>query len=153
MELSIEDWTFRAVVTEGEPLELGGSNIWLERWNCLDVGVMQVPHPGYPLQRHKLWIYSIEKAVEVFLFAAGELSNGVWCFYLPAKGQPAQRCKGMTVNERLVTIDVSSEFARAISGKEQKRSIDILISTGLTRDQATRTVNAVLANPGDYGYA
>lgn len=44
---------------------------------------IEVPHPSYPSQRHMLGVWSIDTEHGPVRFAAGELSNGVWCFYEP----------------------------------------------------------------------
>jgi hypothetical protein len=41
-------------------------------------------HPTYPNQTHQYDIYEIGDAERPVRFAAGELSNGVWGFYVPA---------------------------------------------------------------------
>ena len=45
---------------------------------------MEFPHPAYPDQFHRMWIYEIRGADKAATFAAGELSANVWGFYVPA---------------------------------------------------------------------
>ena len=80
----MRDWKLLEVVHDGEPLELEGANVWDFGWSRLDDSALEVPHPSYPSQRHTLWPYSIEVGGNTIEFAAGELSNCVWCFYVPA---------------------------------------------------------------------
>ena len=146
------DWTLLSVVTDGVTLEIGGVDVWWHEWRRLDIGTLTVPHPSYPRQRHTLRPYAITPDVDPILFCAGELSNGVWCFHVPANGQPSQRCKGMTVNERLNASKLLDAFGEAIRAKQQKRAEDTLIATGLRPHQAAETVTTILATPETYGF-
>lgn len=72
-------WRYVATVTEGADVLIGGLSPWGSDWT--DEGRrFEVPHPSYPSQRHALFVYSLPNGQ---LFATGELSNGVWCFYAP----------------------------------------------------------------------
>ena len=63
-------------------MTIGGLEIWNEKWRPTGDGV-ELPHPDYPSQRHIMHIYEIGDPGEPVIFAAGELSNGVWGFYVP----------------------------------------------------------------------
>lgn len=75
-------WDYLTTIADGERLEIGGSNVWDHEWLQADEEPIEVPHPNYPKQRHKLWPYTIKVDGEQIKFAAGELSNCVWCFYV-----------------------------------------------------------------------
>ena len=79
----MQEWSYLSVVTDGEPLIINGTNVWDYEWKNWDIGTFEVPHPSYPDQRHTMWPYFIEINDKHILFAAGELSNCVWCFYVP----------------------------------------------------------------------
>jgi hypothetical protein len=80
----MNDWKLLKVVTDGEPLVLEGENVWAFEWDDIELDSFEVPHPSYPNQRHRLKPYSITVGKKTIAFAAGELSNSVWCFYVPA---------------------------------------------------------------------
>ncbi len=80
-------WKFVAILTEGEPLSIQGHNPWPVAWHSVPVPPITVAHPSYPNQRHQMWVYDLESSPPV-RFAAGEYSNGVWGFYVPAKPAP-----------------------------------------------------------------
>ncbi|MGS0535781.1 hypothetical protein [Pseudoalteromonas sp. SaAl2] len=48
----------------------------------MDEPSFEVPHPQYPDQRHKITPYFIKTKGETLTFAAGEVSNCVWCIYV-----------------------------------------------------------------------
>jgi hypothetical protein len=83
MSLTVPGWTYVRTVFEGQDIDLDGVNPWDHKWERLD-GSIEVPHPTYPHQRHRLDIWEVAGEDRAVRFAAGELSNGVWCFYLPA---------------------------------------------------------------------
>jgi hypothetical protein len=69
---------------EGDDFRLGGLAVWKEEWRPVDTGHLNLPHPTYRDQIHRYDIYEIGEAETLVRFAAGELSNGVWGFYVPA---------------------------------------------------------------------
>ena len=146
------DWTYLAVASDGEPLEIGGTDVWWHEWQRLEIGTLDVAHPSYPDQTHRLWPYAIESDSGPLIFCAGELSNALWCFHVPVSGQPAQMHKGATVNERLVLTGWLDPFDAAIEDRSAKRAEDILIATGLLRQQASDTVAVILDDPRKYGF-
>ena len=79
-------WGVVGVVVEGSPIDVGGLNPWEHRWHELDVEPIELPHPQYASQMHRMWLYEIEVNGKRVLFAAGELSANVWGFYLPVGG-------------------------------------------------------------------
>ncbi|MEV6414953.1 hypothetical protein [Kribbella sp. NPDC051718] len=82
-------WTFVAIVGEGDPLELAGTNPWSADWVPVAVGNVTVAHPSYPRQHHDLPVYKLAGHEPALFFAAGELSNGAWAFYLPTEPMQA----------------------------------------------------------------
>jgi hypothetical protein len=76
-------WKLLTVVIDGEHLEIEGVNVWEFKWQTIDEPKLSVPHPSYPSQQHELSPCYIESNDKKILFAAGELSNCVWCFYVP----------------------------------------------------------------------
>jgi hypothetical protein len=150
--MDAKDWTFLSVVTDGAELEIEGADVWWHEWRRLGIGTLEVPHPNYLRQRHNLSLFAMEPAGVTLLFCAGELSNNVWCFYVPAGGQPALELRGATVNERLYQTGLLDDFDRAIKADDRGRATDILIATGLGGDQASDSVDTILQNPETYGY-
>ena len=149
--MNTSDWTLLTVITEGEPLEIEGADVWMQEWRRLDTGSIEVSHPSYRHQRHTLWPFAIEHLGLPVIFCTGELSNGVWCFHVPAK-QPSRKFKGMTVNERLYESGMLERFDLAVNARNVKRAEDILIATGLNGHQANETVDAILRDPIAYGF-
>ena len=46
---------------------------------------VELPHPAFPNQRHRMFVYEVTNDGRNVRFAAGELSAHVWGFYLPAE--------------------------------------------------------------------
>jgi hypothetical protein len=57
---------------------------------------------------------------------------------------------GMTVNERLFTAGLLRDWDRAINSGDREAAIDILNCVDV--DNASATVDTVLANPEFYGF-
>ena len=79
----VPGWTLIGVTVENGAMSVEGVNPWEHEWAALG-GSLEVPHPSYPARRHQLSIYRVDGPVSAITFAAGELSNGVWCFYAPS---------------------------------------------------------------------
>jgi len=79
----MSNWRDVHVGIEGDDLKIGGIQIWQEPWRHTGEGALQLPHPSYQHQRHRFDIYEIGPEASPVRFAAGELSNGVWGFYVP----------------------------------------------------------------------
>jgi hypothetical protein len=75
-------WRFVGVVFDGSDVTVGGVDPWSYKWQSTGDAI-EVPHPSYPSQKHVLGIWGIDTDHGPMQFAAGELSNGVWCFYEP----------------------------------------------------------------------
>ena len=78
-------WAVLGVVTEQEPIDLNGLNLWDFQWQLVDSDPVMLPHPHYSSQMHKWHVYEIEGAMRSIRFAACELSNGVWGFRVPVQ--------------------------------------------------------------------
>ena len=77
------DWRAVHVGFERDGLRLDGVSVWDKRWREVTREPLTLPHPAYPQQRHSFWIYEVGDPAHPVRFATGELSNGVWGFYLP----------------------------------------------------------------------
>lgn len=75
-------WKPVGVVAAGQPIKIGGLDPWQHEWRSLKRPALALPHPSYPHQRHRMDIYEIASAGRKVVFAAGELSAGVWGFYV-----------------------------------------------------------------------
>lgn len=78
----MDEWKSCGIVAEGYEIDVVGVNSWDFRWDTVTQPPIELPHPAYPSQRHRMWIYSIECGDKKIVFAAGELSANVWGFYL-----------------------------------------------------------------------
>ncbi len=77
-------WVAAHIGVAGDRFSLKGINLWKFDWQRISEEPIVVPHPSYPHERHLAWIYEIESSGKKIQFAAGELSNGVYGFYLPS---------------------------------------------------------------------
>jgi hypothetical protein len=59
---------------------------------------------------------------------------------------------GMTVNERLETAGLFAAWDEAVAERDRAGMIKVLMATKLSEKQAAETTDAVLANPGKYGF-
>jgi len=80
----MKEWKFVNIVADGQPIMVNGVNPWNHEWVSLDKEPIEVPHPSYPNQKHKMRQYKIVTGNKTIIFAAGEYSNCVWGFYVPA---------------------------------------------------------------------
>jgi len=83
LEAYTPGWTPVHVGIEGDRVSLNGLNPWKLKWQRLGEESIVVPHPSHRQERHLAWVYEVESSGKRVKFAAGELSNGVWGFYLP----------------------------------------------------------------------
>ena len=80
----MDQWTAVGIVPEGNAIAVGGLNPWAFEWRQVRDEPVDLPHPAYPTQSHRMWVYEIESGGRKVRFAAGELSENVWGFYVPA---------------------------------------------------------------------
>jgi len=78
------EWKAIGVVVEGQPIDVDGINPWQYSWRPSKQPPIELPHPAYPNQRHRMTIYEVETGGRTVVFAAGELSANVWGFYVAA---------------------------------------------------------------------
>jgi hypothetical protein len=76
---------FVAICFEGDLVSLGGLNPWHLKWHALQEAAITVAHPSYLQERHTMWVYELQSEGKAIKFAAGEFSNCVWGFYVPAE--------------------------------------------------------------------
>ena len=81
-------WRFVSIGLEGQPTDIAGVNPWEAEWTATGSRIT-VAHPQYPGQRHVMWVYEVKGSAPRVLFAAGEFSNGVWGFFVPARPDEA----------------------------------------------------------------
>lgn len=81
--MEYEGWRDVHVGFEGDGLKIGGVKVWSAEWRRTDLRAVQLPHPAHPHQRHMFHVYEVGNGPKPVRFAAGELSNGVWGFYVP----------------------------------------------------------------------
>ena len=80
----MNSWKPVGVVVEGERINVGGANPWNHTWIRTDKGPVQLPHPSNSNQMHSMDVYEVNTGGRSIVFAATELSAGVWGFYVPA---------------------------------------------------------------------
>lgn len=75
---------------EDAAFSIGGVNPWAHArsWRRVSQDSIVVPHPSYRHQRHRAWVYEVDAHGKAIRFAAAELSNGVWGFYVPHHPNP-----------------------------------------------------------------
>lgn len=78
------DWLALHVGVENDTLAIGGVGVWMQPWRPVGVPPLTLPHPAYAHQSHRFDLFEIGEGTGRRLFAAGELSSGVWGFYEPA---------------------------------------------------------------------
>jgi hypothetical protein len=76
-------WREAHIGFASDGLTLYGLDVWKAQWRPVNRSALDLPHPAYPNQIHSYDIYDIGPINQPIRFAAGELSNGVWGFYLP----------------------------------------------------------------------
>jgi len=83
MEEITPGWQFVSIGVEGDPVDISGIDVWDAEWTASERSPITVAHPSYPRQRHSMSVYEIRAVSPAVVFAAGELSNGVWGFFRP----------------------------------------------------------------------
>jgi hypothetical protein len=78
-------WHVAHVGFYGDDLKLGGLSVWNEKWRRIDFPAAMLAHPAYPDQIERYDVWEIGDPARPVRFAACELSNGVWGFYVPGK--------------------------------------------------------------------
>ena len=75
-------WRVADIGGEVVGIKIDGLDVWKEPWKSLGYCVW-LPHPQWPLQIHNYEVYEAGVGPSTVLFAAAELSNGCWGFYVP----------------------------------------------------------------------
>ena len=75
-------WNVEHLGIEHDGLVIAGVDIWNAEWRPTGELPVTLPHPSYPSQTDSFGIFTAGTDREV-TFAACELSNGVWGFYVP----------------------------------------------------------------------
>ncbi|MCW2786978.1 MAG: hypothetical protein JWP74_3495 [Marmoricola sp.] len=75
-------WRTVGMCSDGATYDLDGINPWDYNWVSQHESI-QVAHPQYPHQRHTAAVWVIQTPDRVVRFAAGEMSNNAWAFFLP----------------------------------------------------------------------
>ncbi len=81
--IEMAGWRERHVGLEGDDLKIDGLTIWQQDWRRTPLPPVQLAHPAHPDQRHRYTIYDVGNEQKPTRFAASELSNGVWGFFVP----------------------------------------------------------------------
>ena len=76
-------WKCIGIGPEGERVSLSGVNPWNHPWTKASDVPVELPHPSYSNQLHKMNIYEIQTGGRSIIFAASELSASIWAFYVP----------------------------------------------------------------------
>jgi hypothetical protein len=78
-------WQNVHVGVEDDGLKIEGLDVWRHDWRWSNEAPLDLPHPSYQNQLHRYRICEIGSSEHPIRFAAAELSNGVWGFYVPKK--------------------------------------------------------------------
>jgi hypothetical protein len=77
-------WRVAHIGFEDDGVQIRGHEVWRHDWRSVGVDQLNLQHPAYPNRIHQYDVYEIGEAESPVRFAASELSNGVWGFYVPA---------------------------------------------------------------------
>ena len=78
------EWRSVHIGTADDELRIHGIEVWKHEWRSTKETSLRLPHPSYPSQTHAFDVYEIDGLLHPIRFAAGELTNGVWGFYIPS---------------------------------------------------------------------
>ncbi len=76
-------WQAIHVGLEDDGFAIEQLEVWKHTWRRTSEPPLDLPHPSHPSQTHTYRIYEIGDPTHPVRFAAAELSNGVWGFYVP----------------------------------------------------------------------
>ena len=77
------DWREAHIGFCNSGLRLMGIEVWKNEWRALRWPPLRLPHPAHRQQIHRYDVYEIGPTARPVRFAAAELSNSVWGFYIP----------------------------------------------------------------------
>lgn len=75
-------YTEVGIATDGQPIDVGGLNPWDFEWVSLPRDPVELPHPQYRHQSHRMWHYAMTSEGRTVHFVAGEVSANAWAFYV-----------------------------------------------------------------------
>jgi hypothetical protein len=81
----MSEWRDFHVGFEDDGLTIEGADVWRQVWRPTRAPALQMHHPSYPNQLHTFEVVEIGSLDRPVRFAVGELSNGVWGFYVPTQ--------------------------------------------------------------------
>lgn len=90
-------WHAVHVGVGNDGLEIGNLGVWVQTWRATTQAPVALPHPQRPTQLHLFDCYEISEERHVVHFAAAEVSNGVWAFYVPVYPSLAEQLRGRPV--------------------------------------------------------
>lgn len=76
-------WRYLRHVGEGEPVSIGGENVWDRDWIPTGELASVIDPQHGATRRFEVWKIQQVGRPDI-VFAAGEFSNGIWGFYVPA---------------------------------------------------------------------
>ena len=76
-------WRSVGMCVDGDDIDLDGIDPWGHEWVPQQERIV-VAHPSYPSQRHDVSVWVVRAPERDLRFAAGEMSNLVWAFFLPS---------------------------------------------------------------------
>lgn len=74
-------WRSVGMCWDADEFDIEGINPWQHEWVSQGERIV-VAHPSYPSQRHDADVWVIRTPDRVVRFAAGEMSNLAWAFFL-----------------------------------------------------------------------
>lgn len=77
------NWRYVGHGAEGDEMEISGVRVWSHQWTCHEGERAEVTDPIHG-QRYSFPVYRIVADGQQITFAAGEFSNSVYGFYMPA---------------------------------------------------------------------
>jgi hypothetical protein len=81
--IGMEGWEYHDISFEGQTKKVNGVNIWQYQWHQVDTKGFNAPHPQHVHQSHLFVVYCVNTNGNKTVFAASEVSNTVWCIYVP----------------------------------------------------------------------
>ncbi|MEI5673199.1 MULTISPECIES: hypothetical protein [unclassified Nocardioides] len=82
-------WSSVGLCWEGEEFDLLGIDPWGQDWVPLDRRIV-VAHPSRPAQRHCVDVWTVRTPEREVTFAAGEMPDLAWAFFLPDSPRAAK---------------------------------------------------------------
>jgi hypothetical protein len=76
------DWVPVHIGFSGDGLRIAGHDVWTEDWRRVDAAPLHLPHPAHTGELHRFTVQDIGDGAAAVRFAVGELSNGVYGFYV-----------------------------------------------------------------------